>query len=148
MRQDCGAVAAAIGQPRVMARCFPPRGGQPVRGAQPVAQPAQTLVAALAERRERETHRVLADVGEQIDRHAPPGPQLRHEAVFAWEARRFLRFAARLAIGTARGMRARWMSRERASFSARDLLSRSTGSLHPSPSSGRVAGRRPAGWGQ
>jgi len=73
-----------------------------VRRAQPVAQPAQTLIAALAERREREAHRVLADVGEQIDRYAPPGPQLRHEAVFAWEARRFLRFAARLAIGTAR----------------------------------------------
>ena len=39
-----------------------------------------------------------------------PGP--------AWAARRALRFAARLAIGTVRDVR-RWLSPERASFSAR-----------------------------
>ena len=86
-----------------------------MRRAQPVAQPAQTL-ATLAECRERETHRVLADVGQQIDGHAPSRPQLRHEAAFAWAERRFLRLAARLAIGTARSLRARWLSPERASF--------------------------------
>ena len=34
------------------------------------------------------------------------------EPGLAWAARRALRFAARLAIGTARGMRARWLSRD------------------------------------
>ena len=34
------------------------------------------------------------------------------EPGLAWAARRALRFAARLAIGTARGLRARWLSRD------------------------------------
>ena len=41
------------------------------------------------------------------------------EPGLTWAARRFLRFAARLAIGTVRALRARWLSRGRVCYSGR-----------------------------